>query len=234
MRIISDFHDYYDSVQATGQDQSLIYFRKSESIEVSEYPFPAFQISSYNADQNSICIKQYTIGFCGKIFPVVSVKNLAANKSAICIELKELDHFVEKCCSKKIADAYHEKTKRRWTWYRYSKGIYRKNIEEYFAVCAAKKDAFKQMFFEKHCPIFIGELHEYWYGHHTGEITYNGCLKDLEFYRLFDTYSAFQEISMFLGGLAVPQKEIPEVPDKIMVGIKGFDKWSFRTPPRDN
>ena len=34
-----------------------------------------------------------------------------------------------------------------------------------------------------------------------------------------------------VGGLAVPLKEIPEVPDKIMVGIKGFDQWSFRNPP---
>jgi hypothetical protein len=60
---------------------------------------------------------------------------------------------------------------------------------------------------------------------------YNGSLKELEFFRLLDTYTAFQEIAMFLGGLAVPLKEIPEVPDKIMVGVKGFDQWSFRTPP---
>ena len=37
---------------------------------------------------------------------------------------------------------------------------------------------------------------------------------------------------MFLGGLAVPLKEIPTVPDKIMVGAKGFDQWSFRKPPQ--
>ena len=47
------------------------------------------------------------------------------------------------------------------------------------------------------------------------------------FFRLFDTYTAFEEIAMFLGGLAVPLKEIPEVPDKIMVGIKGFDQWKL-------
>lgn len=28
MRIISNYHDYYDSVQKTGQDQSVIYIRK--------------------------------------------------------------------------------------------------------------------------------------------------------------------------------------------------------------
>ncbi len=63
------------------------------------------------------------------------------------------------------------------------------------------------------------------------KIVYNASLKELEFFRLFDPYTAFQEISMFLGGLAVPLKEIPQVPDKIMVGIKGFDQWSFRKLP---
>lgn len=29
----------------------------------------------------------------------------------------------------------------------------------------------------------------------------------------------------------MPEKQIPAVPDKVMVGAKGFDKWSFRKPP---
>jgi hypothetical protein len=36
MRIISDFHDYYDAVQATGQDQTLVCLRKPEEVEFSE------------------------------------------------------------------------------------------------------------------------------------------------------------------------------------------------------
>jgi hypothetical protein len=43
MRILSDFHDYYDAVQATGQDQTLIYSRKREEVELAEYPFPVLQ-----------------------------------------------------------------------------------------------------------------------------------------------------------------------------------------------
>ena len=46
-----------------------------------------------------------------------------------------------------------------------------------------------------------------------------------------DTYTAYQEIQMLLGNLAQPNKPIPEIPDKDMVSIKGFDKWSFRKPP---
>jgi hypothetical protein len=38
---------------------------------------------------------------------------------------------------------------------------------------------------------------------------------------------------MFMSNLAVPLKPVPEISDKIMVDIKGFDKWSFRKPPQD-
>ena len=41
MRIISDFHDYYDVAQSTGQDQDLLYVRKPEKVNLKpgEYPF---------------------------------------------------------------------------------------------------------------------------------------------------------------------------------------------------
>lgn len=232
MRIISDFHDYYDSVQAAGQDQSLIYFRKSENIEVGKFPFPVFRSSCY-ADLVGLKIQQHMIGFCGKIYPTMVVTCLATNKSAICFDLAELDHFIETNWRKSVVDEYRAKPNRLWQWFLWPGDLRRNDFKKYFAECATKKDAFANIFLEKHCPVWIGTVQDVWRLNCMGKITYNGCLKNLEFFRLFDTFSAFQEISMFLGGLAVPQKEIPEVPDKIMVGVKGFDKWSFRKPPRD-
>jgi hypothetical protein len=43
--------------------------------------------------------------------------------------------------------------------------------------------------------------------------------------------TTYQEIAMFLGGLATPQKPIPVPSDKDMVSIKGFDRFSFRKEP---
>jgi hypothetical protein len=60
---------------------------------------------------------------------------------------------------------------------------------------------------------------------------YNPKLKDWQFYRIVDTYTAYQEVFMYLGSLAVPLKEIPEISDKIMRDAKGFDEWSFKKPP---
>jgi hypothetical protein len=45
-------------------------------------------------------------------------------------------------------------------------------------------------------------------------------------------YTAYQGLQMYFGAMAQPNRPIPEVSDKDMVSIKGFDKWSFRKPPK--
>lgn len=35
---------------------------------------------------------------------------------------------------------------------------------------------------------------------------------------------------MWISNIAVSIEQIPEVPDKIMLEVKGFDKFSFRKP----
>ena len=57
----------------------------------------------------------------------------------------------------------------------------------------------------------------------------NPILKDYAFYKILDSFQAFQEISMFLGGvLGNHEKEIVVVDDKYKIEQHGFDKWSFR------
>ena len=48
------------------------------------------------------------------------------------------------------------------------------------------------------------------------------------FYRVFDTYTAAQEVEMYVGSKASPEKTIPAIADKVMASAKGFDKYSFR------
>jgi hypothetical protein len=236
MRIISDFHDYYDVVQATGQDQTLIYHRKREEVSVSIYPLPVLKLPPWRnwQDNRETQIRQHIVGFCGKIYPVVVLTQADSRKPVICHNMDEVDSFVRDFCHKRQIAEYHAETKppwrrRGWVSYRFS----RSTFEKHFMECAEKRDAFSGLFIEKRCPVWIGTVLEYSWRRCAGKIVYNGSLKELEFYRLVDTYTAFQEIAMFLGGLAVPLKEIPTVPDKVMVGIKGFDQWSFRKPPAE-
>ena len=58
----------------------------------------------------------------------------------------------------------------------------------------------------------------------------NPELKKWQFYKLFDSYSAFQEISLFLGNDLARERQgkVPTGDDVTLAVSKGFDKWSFR------
>jgi hypothetical protein len=187
-------------------------------------------------DERAIQIQQHIVGFCGRIYPVIVLTQMVSKKSAVCHNLGEVDSFVESTCRKREVEEYRAETKPFWRrrhWFDHSSPNPRNAFEKHFAERAEKKDVFIEMAVEKQCPVWIGTVLDMWQRGRNGKIVYNGSLKEMEFFRPFDTYTAFQEISMFLGGLAAPLKNIPQVPDKIMVGIKGFDEWSFRKPPRE-
>lgn len=60
----------------------------------------------------------------------------------------------------------------------------------------------------------------------------NPILRDFDFQRNVDSYTAAQEIEMYLGKLAI--NETPPMPvgsDEVIAASKGFDKWSFRKMP---
>lgn len=59
-------------------------------------------------------------------------------------------------------------------------------------------------------------------------------LKDIEFYRVFDPWSAWQEISMFVGGVLPAQgREMVTISDKVRLEKHGFDRVrSFRNMGR--
>lgn len=228
MRIISEFHDYYDSVQAMGQDQSLLYVRneREESVEGKSYPFPHMY---YSRDTH-----QYAIGFCGKIYPALDIYNwgygINQNVNSWCHSLEDVDQFVESHFKKKEVEIYRSGRSNRSLWG--IRSLVRDAVKKFFDEFEAKKETFKELFIKEKCPVIVGK----WCSPHLGnpcKMIFNASLKDYEFFRVVEPYTAFQEIQMFMSNLAVPLKPIPEISDKIMVDIKGFDKWSFRKMPKD-
>jgi len=234
MRIISDFHDYYDAVQATGQDQTVVYLRKRKEVELNHnsFDFPVFgQLYGYSG----VLVVHIVVGFCGKVYPILQLSYQRRSEPnpdiALCYTLSEVDTFIEHHCKKREIEAYRSKP-RRWgfednLWPREQR---REKFDEFFGTYAAKQSTFGGLFLESGCPIFVASS---WQGKRNREykIVYNECLKDLEFFKLIDTFTAFQELQMYFGAMAQPNKPIPHISDKDMVSIKGFDKWSFRNPP---
>lgn len=59
-------------------------------------------------------------------------------------------------------------------------------------------------------------------------------LKDVCFYKLFDAYTAYSEIEMWVGGvLSGSDRPMVELSDDMKAAKHGYDKWSFRKPPEE-
>ena len=63
------------------------------------------------------------------------------------------------------------------------------------------------------------------------QLSVNPCLKSVQFYRRFGPREALQELSMFLGNIAAPDRVPVVVAEKFRVLQHGFDGQSFRKRP---
>ena len=75
MRIISDFHDYYDVGMKYGIDNAIIYNREDREIQKSEFDF-IFERTKINNFKSALFLNHYPdlcyIIFCGKMYPFIS------------------------------------------------------------------------------------------------------------------------------------------------------------------
>jgi hypothetical protein len=67
MRIISDFHDYYDVVMKQGQDMTLVFKRDGRSEEETTPPVPLLRSRYWS--WHKLRPDSFIIGFCGKLYP---------------------------------------------------------------------------------------------------------------------------------------------------------------------
>lgn len=245
MRIISDFRDYYDTAMGYGVDYDTIWLRKEKKLEQGELMIRQEDNRSRRRWPGGLRLPTdldldyhaHTIGFCGKIYgclvltkPGLEGPNRSRKfpvgldpkpKKTICYTIEETDAFVEANYKKSGIEYYYSKNK-----------INRWNDSSRKRYLPATRDSFlffwsrikeihenEEFFIKNNTPIFIDNK-------------INAKLEDLEFYRVFDPYTAFQEIQMFFGRLRSPEKPIPEISNPDMIEAKGFDlKSSFRKEP---
>jgi hypothetical protein len=250
MRIIEG-RDYYDSALGFGQDPTLVWVRHPEVVKykltkvhdprtfpsrrqspgAAVYPFPSIP-EAMHPKSDDLYINQYMIGFCGLIYPMLKLGVGWDGKiEAICYTLAEVDQFIEANFKERKVEAYKAENRR---WYEHHghhwmERYRRAKLEKFFNECEEKKAAFNELFVAKRCPVFVAR-YRYW---NEATITYHAQnLKELDFMRIFDPFTAYQEIAMYFGNMAVPLRPIPPIDDKTMSEAKGFDKFSFRKDPQ--
>lgn len=235
MYIISKKKDYYDGVVGTmGIDKTIVYNReifetenrknfpdfinknKRNWKEMKEYPFSSLGLYSFNKEfiDKYSGYSYFIVGFCGKLYvgwklySDTFTTTITYDKNLINKILHPRGFTMNTDLSTDI-----------------------KIIESYDAL---------NVFREYNSPIFIYDssiertsVGKYSYGKNE-RFMVNPLLNDYKFYKLFDSYQAFQEISMFISGvLGNKEKKVIQVSDKNKIEQHGFDyKWSFRKKPK--
>ena len=251
MRIVSDFREYYDCMQAGDQDRQTLWVRASKPVTYGyrtqfqfggkEYPLPT--LTPYG-NRSNIVIHQFVVGFCGQIYPYLEVHNpedYCSEGRFFCCDAGGVDAFIRERMPR-----YAEKFFAPRRQARHVKGpwlsVKREEFAAFFEECERKKGAFRGLFEAERCPVFVGEFPRHdapppqpgWSLPVTATITFNASLKRFGFAKVFPPAQAYQEISMFMGGLAAPMKPLPELDDVTMAAAKGFDRFSFRQDPIRN
>lgn len=238
MRIISKFHDFYDSAQGYGIDPKLIYIRKTEEIdtrgwrnnrEVKDLEIQTavrplqdiFNKMPRFDHKYDYCSK--IIAFCGKVYPFYRYDETN------CYQLEDIIKKVEKnIASKEIS--YYDKPRLKnmledlnkrvsvFAWMHDYGDLNRYSWNRFCQEAELKVPDSVHIFFKS--PILLLE---------RDQLTINPQLKQYGFATQVDPFTAFQELSMYLGNNLVNQMN-PEVniSDKLRAESKGFDKWSFR------
>ncbi|AVH85031.1 hypothetical protein RsoM2USA_102 [Ralstonia phage RsoM2USA] len=230
MRIISKFQDYYDSGMAFGQDRSVVFYREEQDIipvvqgYVKTYPaymhidsgdhYQTFNFGPYY-DPDTVLIHKVTVVFCGRVWNALAVGHY---KFQI---FYDFDSFKEHLT--KLGKSFENDSIVRWRAPQHEM-----HYKNWFADQGTTKHR-DQLINDR---IIIATNYRIdCYGDNQ-KVTTNGSLKEVQFYKVMDSYTAFQEIDMWIGGV-LPKDGPPmiEVTDKDKVAKHGFDKHSFRKSP---
>src|ERR1700747_1463625 len=236
MRIISKFNDYYDSAMALGQDQSVIYLRNAIEFKHKENNIPKLVseiaslfkkkddtrrfwsprnlVNDFSNKDASFAFKEFWILFCGKIYPGIRV-----TKTFKCVFGTEVSNFYSsEALINYLVSAGKDVDKKEFKWDK-NRSL-RKDIESYYTPNRPDKN---WLIANKVTCIYFD---------HT-DLIVNPRLVTYDFYKVFDSHSAYQELDMWVSGtLAYPQNIMLEVEDKYRIDQHGFDpKYGFRTKP---
>lgn len=242
MRILSKFHDYYDSCLAYGADPKTIYLRNEKEYESNKDWPVQIHTTPLRIRLRGIVGRflgrwsEYdhgTVLFCGKSYPYVCFYKKTEFINPLTKQLNRTTEPVYCYTLEQVAEFF-------------SKHGSKEEKLQYFKSVVRKENSFKrafEVFFQQNQQLTEKTITDILFkfespcihlairaDNHSGDkLVANPELKKLQFYRIVDAYTAFQELSMFISGImggSVPP--MIEISDKIRAEKHGFDKWSFR------
>jgi len=243
MKIQSKFKDYYDIGMGQGTQDGIVFERKTLNSTVKHEEFKKFTTLELLAIKlhkhlhatsrnlyvdNRFNVSPFMVLFCGKVFPGMRVER--KNTYAFIPESENIDSYfydlesVEACLQKQKTSLKDARVNR---WEEIFTKRHTKDLSEFFKMTGSTQ-------FENdllNCHVLTGVVSSFLNseGYH---FTSNLPLKEVEFFKKFDPWQAYQELSMYIGGVVAPEsKPMIRIDDKYKIMEHGFDKMSFRKPP---
>lgn len=240
MYIISKFKDYYDGAVGMGIDKSIVYKRNESEIDTPDYIKNVISVNEkydwgekfttdygYNIPDGKFNSTIIHIGFCGKLYLGFKFSKKSDTHRLNYSYDTEIIYDIEE--AKKRLEL--ETVINRWSRNKKTK---RDLLEDYLFKLNSVDPT--EWFRNFNTPIFaIGcdvktEAKDIFYNSQSIKTTINPILKNYEFAKVFDPYTAFQEIQMYISGVLGVDKNVdnPIMSEKQKVAQHGMDKWSFR------
>lgn len=237
MRIISKFHDYYDSVQKFGHDDHCLFVRSAERLEGESLANMAFLRPALSATDETytghgapLKVTPFVIAFCGNLYPGIRLRSPGLPGKLPAFD--ECHYRFEDYATHLAALGRHLKPARAARRYRSSRWRYHRESPfdhaDVTAFFAAERAAHRDALVTGGHSILLATRRP----HSDGfDLEMCAALAPWRFYQVLDAYSAYQELEMYLGGvLARNDAPMPQFDDKLKAQQKGFDEQSFRRP----
>lgn len=235
MRIVSDFHDYYDCIMRQGFDPAVTFIRKRDKVEVTRDFIPIFNQERTGRFSGSIefDISTSLIGFCGKLHLVFEARVKTRDireprETRVFRSFTQAAEWVREYYDDKKVNKYFDRLNSRplRDW-RNNYVFNSAGVSQWNADHAKIGDA---PFIEFGSPIFRFVRVEGWLPKSKLIIEVNPRLEDFGFQCVFPPYQAFQEIQQYLTGPLAVQKDPPQdIDDVTLARAKGFTDKNFRT-----
>jgi hypothetical protein len=247
MRIISDFHDYYDIGVSYGVDPKCVYARDSKefffrSLTADNPRFIQLAMSDENlnklvsrefhatgwtwTNRRSYRSENYDVRlilFCGVLHLAVGFRG------EYYYDIDSLGAAVAACGDTAVKEYFYTNPKNRF--YGNEERDIRRAFEKVDSI-NLRRDFLDEVLIAADAPVV--EFHNSG-GHGSGvTVTVNPELKSLGFPRVMDTFSAFQTLSQYLTNvLGIKPNPTLEVDDSVRIAKHGFDAKSFRKEKKE-
>lgn len=246
MRIIAKNKDYYDSALSFGHDPNVVFVREESSFwmlrdstdDEHRFMLPVMraestfrrwmQSAATNRSGWEFSFYPFTVAFCGRTYPGIEIQyqksGYFGDPETKCFY--DYESYTEQL--HRFGLEYTEERRRSYSWDKNPKTSPRceDEVKEYFAAAGSDHISF---FAERRQPIVVC----HYVRHETKmAVDINPVLADYDFYKVFDAYTAFQELDMFISGvMARDGNPMEEISDEDMRDKKGFDNMSFKKEP---